>query len=490
MASALVRRGDRGRRRRRPARRRRRAAAAERRRRARRRARRRHARPGSSAAPPRCCPAPGLPDRHPAFAARRRRRRAGALRARPRGARGTTARCVAVTGTDGKTTVTDAGHRDAARVGRRRGRVRQHRDAARRPPSTIPTTEVFVVEASSFRLPHSERFAPRSATWLNLAPDHLDVHALARRLRGGQGPDLAMARRPTTSPSATPTTRSSPRHLAAAPAGRRWSFSAADTPGADWRRRDGRSRRPAADGFERFVDVDELPRRFAHDLANALAAAAVAAPAGGDRSTGAAAALRAFRGLPHRLALVGEADGVRWYDDSKATTPHAALDRRRRGSGRWCSIAGGRNKGLDLSRPRRGGAIAPRRRRHRRGRGARSPPPSPASRPVVEATSMADAVAAAAGLAEPGDAVVLSPGCASFDWYRSYGERGDDFAAGSPTCVGRRAGTDGGDRPAATRAIPAGARRRLARRAAARQQHDVLRAPLRRPRRARTWSAS
>jgi UDP-N-acetylmuramoylalanine--D-glutamate ligase len=135
--------------------------------------------------------------------------------------------------------------------------------------------------------------------------------------------------------------------------------------------------------------------------------------------------LRSFTGLAHRLAFVGEAGGVRWFDSSKATTPHAALNDVG-AVGSAVLIAGGRNKGLDLSvlaaaAPSVRAVVAI-------GEAAADVAAAFAGlRPVVEATSMAEAVDAAARIARPGDAVVLAPGCASFDWYGSYGERGDDF---------------------------------------------------------------
>ena len=166
------------------------------------------------------------------------------------------------------------------------------------------------------------------------------------------------------------------------------------------------------------------PRRQEDDVANALAAAASTLHGGGT-SAGARAALLGFQGLPHRVSLVGEAGGVRWYDDSKATAPHAT-QAALRGFGSVVLIAGGRNKGLDLEpladeveRVRAVVAI-----------GEAGPDVAAAfegRRPVRQATSMDEAVAEAAALARPGDVVLLSPACASFDWYGSYAERGDDF---------------------------------------------------------------
>jgi len=189
--------------------------------------------------------------------------------------------------------------------------------------------------------------------------------------------------------------------------------------------------------------VEELPRSLPHDLVDGLCAAAVAMAAGA-RADGCRRVLGAFRGLPHRVELVGEASGVRFYDDSKATTPGAVLA----ALGGFRSavlIAGGRNKGLDLSVLRSAAG-------HLRGVvaiGEAAPEIAAAfsgACPVILAGSMAEAVAQASDLAEPGDAVVLSPACASYDWYTSYGARGDDFARCVRALVTVPAPADGGPR--------------------------------------------
>jgi len=362
-------------------------------------------------------PAPGLPDRHPAFAAAARHGvptateldLAGAWDHRP---------IVAITGTNGKTTVTtmvtemlreggipcvDAGNNDLPLV----------------TAIDDPEPAWFVVEASSFRLGRTHGWAPRVATWLNLAPDHLDVHAThadyeaaKARIWAAQGPDdvaVGNADDPVVA-----------RRLRGARA-RQVSWSASGTR-ADY----------GCDGTAlvgpggAILPVAELPRGLRHDVDNALAAAATAEAAGCPRDA-VVRVLRRFGPLPHRVAPVRTVGGVTYYDDSKATVPHATLAAVR-GFDQVVLIAGGRNKGLDLSTLAEGadhvrvvvaiGDAAPEVAAAFEGR-----------RPVEVATSMADAVAAAARLARPGDAVLLSPACASFDWYPNYAARGDDFAA-------------------------------------------------------------
>jgi UDP-N-acetylmuramoylalanine--D-glutamate ligase len=133
---------------------------------------------------------------------------------------------------------------------------------------------------------------------------------------------------------------------------------------------------------------------------------------------------------------------VRFYDDSKATTPGAVLAAVG-GCAPAVLIAGGRNKGLDLS-------VLGRAARSLRGVVAIGEAAEEIETafagvvPVARAASMAGALDAACAMARPGDSVVLSPACASFDWYRSYVERGDDFARCARALPGF-AGAAGGD---------------------------------------------
>jgi UDP-N-acetylmuramoylalanine--D-glutamate ligase len=188
-----------------------------------------------------------------------------------------------------------------------------------------------------------------------------------------------------------------------------------------------------ADGTLRLPDgtpilaVADLPRALPHDVANSLAATVAAVAAGADLDA-VRQVLRSFTGLAHRVQLVAEADGVRWYDDSKATTPHATLAAVA-GFESVVLIAGGRNKGLDLGPL--AGAVPPIRAAVAMGEAADEVASALAGHceVAVVATGMSDVVAEAARLARPGDAVLLSPGCTSFDWFGSYAERGDAFAA-------------------------------------------------------------
>jgi UDP-N-acetylmuramoylalanine--D-glutamate ligase len=355
-------------------------------------------------------PSPGVNERHPAIMAARQAgvaiRAEVDLAAELTGSRGRS--LVAVTGTNGKTTVTTliasmleesgvaalaAGNIGTALL----DAVGEKTDA-----------EVIVAEVSSFQLAFTtEAFRPRVAVLLNVAPDHLDWHgsfdqyaAAKARVFAHQRPDDVLVFNRDDEVAS---------RLAEDAPSRRVAFSVHDDAGP--------------------YRVDDVPLTVSHDRANALAAA-VAASEMGATSDGIVRALRAYPRLHHRVARVGNAGGVQYYDDSKATNPHATLSAVRgfeSRDGRVVLIAGGRNKGLDLSELR---ALAPR----LRGAVAIGEAAAEVERafagavPVVRADSMREAVVAATRRAQPGDVVLLSPACASFDWYPSYAARGDDFA--------------------------------------------------------------
>jgi len=370
-------------------------------------------------------PAPGVPETHPIFglAAAADVPVASELelayrweQERPGGPRP----MLAVTGTDGKTTTTlltvaileaagvravDAGNTDTPLVA-----------------AIDLDVDAFVVECTSFRLAWTEQFRGDAAAWLNLAPDHLNWHT------GMASYEAAKARifsqqRPTDTAIGFADDPVVMRHLAAAPARHR-TFA---TGGADYHVAGSGPDAVLTGPSGPLVAVSAMRRALPHDLTNGLAAAALAIEAGLAGPDAVAAALGAFVGPPHRIELVGDADGVRWFNDSKATTPHAASVAIR-AFDHVVLIAGGLNKGLDL-RPM---AAAPERIRAVVAIGQAAgviAETFAGTAPIVVADSMADAVARAGDLARPGDVVLLSPGCASFDWYPEggYPARGEDF---------------------------------------------------------------
>lgn len=320
-----------------------------------------------------------------------------------------------VTGTDGKTTTTMLVSHLLRTAGMRAEEV-GNTDIPFMESVDDQGIDAFVVECSSFRLNWATSFRCDSSAWLNLAPDHLDWHpdpdhymrAKARLWAAARPSDVAVAN------------ASDPRILAAAreSAARTVTFGLTE---GDYRTQDGWLVGPGG----RLCTVDSLWRSMPHDITNSLAAAAVVLEAGLVAPGTVASALATFQPAHHRIELVGRFGGNDWYDDSKATSPHAALTAIR-AFDRLVLIAGGRNKDLDLSQlasepGRMSGVVAI------GDDAALIRTAFEGICPVRSAGSMDEAVALAAGLASDGDAVVLSPGCTSYDWYRNYNERGDDF---------------------------------------------------------------
>ena len=283
---------------------------------------------------------------------------------------------------------------------------------------------VFVTELSSFQLEAIDTFRPRAAALLNLSPDHLDRHgdvdayltAKQALFRNQGADDLAVLNADDPLVAAT-VTRS-----------RRRFFSRRQAV-ADGCRLDGdrvvetAPGEPPAELFGR----DEVPLPGPHNLENAMAAALLCRALGG-AAEGIRAGLTSFRGLPHRLQEVGRRGGVIWYDDSKGTNLAATLRSLESFSeGSVHLILGGRHKGADPAVL--AGAV---RRRARRLYliGEAAPVFEHAlagAAPIERAGDLERAVALAAAAARPGEVVLLSPACSSFDQYRNYIERAEHF---------------------------------------------------------------
>ena len=353
-------------------------------------------------------PAPGLPESHAAFSLGlpivSELDLAAVWDDRP---------IAAITGTNGKTTVVELCVAALARAGIS-SIAAGNTDVPLVAAIDQPDIDVFVVEASSFRLAPVGEFAPTVGTWLNFAPDHLDIH---RDLESYEQAKAQVFRR--IAPGGTAVANNlDPVVMRNVPSDR--TVVTFGGPTADWRAEGDKLVGP--DGP--FMTIDRMWRSLPHDVEDLLATAATVVPLGGTVAAVAAAA-ETFSGLPHRVSPVAEVDGSMFFDDSKSTTPHATVAALR-GFDRVVLIAGGRNKGIDLSELAEGGShvhavVAI-------GEAAADVTAAFAStHTVVQAESMDEAVAAASLLAISGIPVLLSPACASFDWYRNYGERGDDF---------------------------------------------------------------
>jgi UDP-N-acetylmuramoylalanine--D-glutamate ligase len=291
--------------------------------------------------------------------------------------------------------------------------------------------EVIVLELSSFQLELIETFRAGTGVLLNVTPDHLDRHptleayeaAKARLWANQLADDWAIYS--ADDPGAVRLTETAgsekiPVTLGSEPAG----FGAwIGTRNAE---RVAIARLPGHEAEEVLFPVASCPLPGPHNLGNALAAA-VAARRYGAESGAIERALRDFRGLPHRLELIADKEGVRFYNDSKATNVDSARAALSGFESGVVLIAGGRYKGVPFTPLH--GELA------RCGRAAvligESRPWLKAeldgSVPLHEAESLAEAVTLARDLARPEGIVLLAPACSSFDMFSNYEERGDLF---------------------------------------------------------------
>ncbi len=282
--------------------------------------------------------------------------------------------------------------------------------------------DVFVLELSSFQLETTTSLDASAATVLNISEDHLDRYAsmdhystAKTRVFHGTGIQIL--------------NREDARTMAMAVPGRKIETIGLDAPvnACDWGILTQGGQQWLAQGTKQLMRVSELPLAGLHNAANALAALALC------RAIGLPfeplfAALRQFKNLPHRVEKVAEIDGVTFYDDSKGTNVGATVAAL---TGMPCKvvlIAGGDGKGQDFS------PLAPAVARHARaviliGRdGARiGAELENTGVPLLRAGSMEEAVQFSIQQAQTGDAVLLSPACASFDMFRNYVHRAESF---------------------------------------------------------------
>ena len=339
------------------------------------------------------------------------------------------ARIIAVTGTNGKTTVTSLAGSMARAAGSDcevAGNIGPAvLDALMRREDSGKTPDLWVLELSSFQLETTASLAANAATVLNISEDHLD------RYRGVDAYAAAKARIFARG-GVQVLNRDDARSLAMALPGRKTITFGLDAPRReeDWGLLERGGEPWLAQGRTALLAVHEMKLAGLHNAANALAALALCRALGLPLEP-LLAALREFKGLPHRVEPVGEAHGVRWYDDSKGTnvgSTVAALAGLAQGGTRVVLIAGGEGKGQDFS-PLRGAVARSARALILIGRDAPliEAAVAGADVPVLRAESMDQAVALAGEAARPGDAVLLSPACASFDMFRNYKHRGEVF---------------------------------------------------------------
>jgi len=347
---------------------------------------------------------------------------------------------LAITGSNGKTTVTAmvehlcrAAGKEAVAAGNILPAVL---DAVLQRGEKQP--EVWVLELSSFQLETTFSLNADAATVLNVSEDHLDRYA-------GMDEYAAAKARIFAGNGVQVLNRDDARSKAMAVGGRKRVTFGLTSPGlpvsAEWAGVEHDLNETTGDfgiehhagalwlvqGSERLLKADELQVSGLHNVANALAALALC------RAIGLPihkliSALRTFKGLPHRVEKVAEVNGITYYDDSKGTNV-GATEAALQGLGKPAVvILGGEGKGQDFSPLRE--AVA----RHARavvliGRDASLIEAAIAGcgRPVLHARDLADAVCLATGQAQSGDAVLLSPACASFDMFRNYMHRAEVF---------------------------------------------------------------
>ncbi len=341
------------------------------------------------------------------------------------GVRGQT-QVIAITGTNGKTTTTAlTGHLCRA-AGRRTGVAGNISPAALtalmacQDEGKLP--EIWVLELSSFQLETLASLNPTAATVLNISDDHLDRYidlddyaAAKARVFQGDGAQVL--------------NRDDARVKRMAISGRRIISFGLDAPGdiGDFGLRENRGEPWLVLGDRFLLPVSALPIAGLHNAANAMAALALCAGIGLD-PVALLPALREFRGLPHRVERVAEIDGVAWYDDSKGTNVGATVAALTGMGRKVVLILGGDGKGQDFSPLKE--AVA----RHARavvligrdgpliGRSIEG-----CGIPAASAADLPEAVRKSAAAARRGDAVLLSPACASFDMFRNYEHRAQVF---------------------------------------------------------------
>jgi len=331
-------------------------------------------------------------------------------------------RCVGITGTNGKTTTTSLAAHAMAAAGLRAetagniGRPLCDVALAAAPPDWL------ALELSSFQLHDAPHLRPAMGVLTNLAPNHLDrYHSLEEyygdKARLFRNADAASVWISNADDAAV-------REMVAQVPGTHLRFSLE-------RRADGWLDR--AGGRLMLDDRPLMPRADLpllgdHNVANALAAALAAVRAGGDLGR-VAAGLRSFRAIPHRVEPVREVDGVLWINDSKSTNVTSTEVAVAAVTRPFVLLLGGRHKGepyTRLAEPLRGrcraviayGEAGPQIVRDLGERIA-----------VVPAGHFAEVLATARRLAKPGDAVLLSPACSSYDMFANYEERGELFRA-------------------------------------------------------------
>ncbi len=329
------------------------------------------------------------------------------------------ARVLAITGTNGKSTVTALAGAMGAAAGYRTvvaGNI------GLPVLDTLDTpADLYVIELSSYQLETTSSLALDAAAMLNLSQDHLD--------RYGSMAAYARAKERIFRNAKTRVVNRDDEWSRAMGIGERTFTFGMGVPKGNGEWGFDASRKYLRRGNENLMPVEGMGITGLHNAANGLAAHALLTAIGAPRPP-LIQAMRDFKGLPHRVELVAEARGVKFFDDSKGTNVGSTVAALEGFATPVVLIAGGDGKGQDFS------PLLPAVRARARavvliGRDAAAVAAAlkDAGVPIEHAETMPDAVAAAFRRAQAGDAVLLSPACASLDMFRNYGHRGEVFAA-------------------------------------------------------------
>ena len=337
-----------------------------------------------------------------------------------------------MTGTNGKSTVAALANAMCLAAGRRSAAVGNIGtpvlDALEAPGAE--RIDTFVVELSSYQLETTSSLELDAASVLNVTQDHLDRYDSMAEYAAAKQRIFRHCRTRVVN-------REDPLTLAMARGHDAVFTFGLDVPSGDAEWGLDAARAALLRGAHALVRVEEMRMQGLHNAANALAAHALCSAI--DVSAAAmSAAMREFKGLPHRVELVAEAKGVRFFDDSKGTNVGASVAALEGFTAPVVLIAGGDGKGQDFS------PLARAVKGHARAvvTIGRDGPLIAAALvrsgvALVRATTLEEAVEVAFGFAHRGDAVLLSPACASFDMFRNYGHRGEVFAAAARALAAR-----------------------------------------------------
>jgi UDP-N-acetylmuramoylalanine--D-glutamate ligase len=341
---------------------------------------------------------------------------------------------LAITGTNGKTTTTallGAICREAGLKTWVAGNIAE--DAGVRLPLIqaaveAPAGGVIVAEISSFQLEWVEQFRPKVAAWLNISPDHMDRHngmdeyarAKSNVFRVQTKDDWAVLNGDD---------RLVMKYGHGVGCGRRWVFALTELPPyANTYRDSGRLLAETALGTVDVIGIDQIPIPGLHNVANVMAASSMALALGVEVEA-IRGAVSSFRGVTHRMEFVRHVRGVRFINNSMCTNPAAVAASVAAVAAPLVAIAGGMHKGGDLADMAK--ALAAKA-RHVVLIGVSAPEIADALRAAglnaaEQAKTLPDAVERAAAVARPGETVMLVPGCASFDMFTGFEQRGQVF---------------------------------------------------------------